>query len=284
MTQATISEPVLELVKRLPELRPFPQVAARLLAACQQADTTAGDLAEIIQCDPAVSSRLLNVANSPMYGFSGDIRTVDHAVVILGFRAVRDLGVSMAAADVFAQGDTAVQCRSELWQHSLGCAAVAKLLASHVGGVQPEEAFLAGIVHDVGKLLLFDAYADEYAAATCDLNSATIIDVEKQLYGVSHTEVGFQCALTWGLPLGINQAISFHHSPQSAEASPELVAVVGAANALSRQWQIGFDHAVAEEPIESLSDAWPELTDEALEQIRGNAPAEFESIRQVCAP
>jgi HD-like signal output (HDOD) protein len=98
---------IIDCLDDLPELRPFPTAASRLLSACEDPTTDSGVLSEIISCDPGFASKVLQVANSSFYGCSGKIKTIEQAVVILGFRSVKDIAVSMAGAAVFANGNTA---------------------------------------------------------------------------------------------------------------------------------------------------------------------------------
>ena len=135
-------------------LRPFPAVASQILSICEDPNVRPRDLANTIQCDPAVSLQVLRIANSSMYGFAGEIRTVDHAIVVLGFRAVKNLAISAAAAGMFELGEVAKESRQRLWKHSLACASISGRLATRVD-ILASEAFLAGIVHDVGKLVFF---------------------------------------------------------------------------------------------------------------------------------
>ena len=129
---------VSQALDKLPQLRPFPVVASRVLAVCNAEDADVMELAEVMQCDPAMSLRLLQIANSAKYGYCGSIATVEQAIVVLGFRAVRNLALSVSAQAVFNEGKTAGQARQKLWQHSLACAAVARQLAPHFSQISPE--------------------------------------------------------------------------------------------------------------------------------------------------
>ncbi len=272
-----------QYMESLSDLRPFPTAATRLLAACDDPNANSRTIAEIIQCDPGMSLKLLRVSNSSMYGFSGEIRSVEHATVVLGFRAVKDLSLSLAAADMFAQGSTAQQEREALWQHSLGCASLARILASQSNDVSPEEAFLAGVVHDVGKLIYYDVYPDVYAALTCDLPPQAIVTAENESFGVAHTEIGRRCADEWGLPGEIAEVINWHHAPDNAEFSHELVELVSTANILSKLWGIGCAPAAAEPTAEELSELIPQVGSESLNELRDEALEEFEAITKACA-
>ncbi len=263
------------------KLRPFPAVASQILSICENPNVRPRDLSQVIQCDPAVALRLLRVANSSMYGFAGDILSIDHAIVVLGFRNVRDLAVSAAAADMFASGDGAAAARETLWLHSLACASIARTLAAHVE-VAPEEAFLAGIVHDVGKLVFFDAVPEEYIQVNQQADSITIIDMEKSEFGVSHQVLGQRCAEDWGLPAEIDSAIGYHHEPEAAASAEQLVSVICVANALAHAWHLGCSNGTEEEATVALQRTELPLSTEQVEELRAQAVSDYEVLRETC--
>lgn len=280
MSEPTLkSKDFIERLEALPELKTFPAVASRLLSACDDENVNARDLVEIIRCDPNLSLQLLRVANSAAYGFGGQIKSLEHAAVVLGFRSVKNLAVSVAAASVFADGDSASRERQILWQHSLAAAVIARRLAELVPSVDPEEAFIAGMVHDVGKLVFFDLAPDDYAYDPNSLESTPTVDEEVETFGIDHGRVGNRCGVEWGLPEEINEAITYHHSPHSSEWAPELVAVVYAANRLAKAWGIGSQAKdVNEEVRANIPDVDLGIDDDQLEAIKESAPEEFAEL------
>lgn len=258
-------------------LRPFPTVAARLLQL--PADAELMELAQLIECDPAVSLELLRLANSSLYGFTGQIRSVNHAVVILGFREVRSLALSLASGQVFGGGSK--QHGQNLWKHSLGCAAIARCLAPLIPGADADEAFLGGILHDVGKLVFFDVIPDDYESATANLDAYQITDAESDAFGITHQEIGQQCAEQWGLPIELNEVIAAHHDFEISGPGTEVLHVVQTANCLARQWGIGCEPPGEDDeplPVPELS-----VPAEDLEQVRTEALSAFEALHSSCA-
>lgn len=267
------SNSFLDVVRETPELRPFPVTATRLISATADPGIGAGDLAAIFRHDPALSVRVLQVANSSLYGYSGNITTVSRAVVVLGFRAVRNLALAIAASSVYAHGETSHAERSRLWRHSVGCAAVARLLAEEVPGVTADEAFLAGIVHDVGKLIFFDLVPERYRELAALGGGGRGLQLEGCEFGATHTEVGRLCAEQWGLPDELCQAISGHHLQDTSGYSPGLVAVTNLANQLSAAWGIGTDAATD-------SASLPELPEQNLIPLSAGRAAEIRKLAQ----
>lgn len=277
MTSANI---YFESLDELPEPQPFPQVAQQIMVLCDSPDVDAQQLEQVIQCDPAISVRLLKAANSSLYGFSGEIRSVGHAIVALGLRSVKDLGISFAAAAMFDSGSHAAD-RKQLWLHSLACGSVAAQLAPYAN-VVASEAFLAGVVHDVGKLLLIDALQEDYIAKLRDPAIRDMIEIENTEYGVNHQQVGGRCADEWGLPIEINSAIEFHHLPEEAEIAPELANVVFAANHLAKHWSLGGMSI----PQDNLSDVMQRcnlvLTENQLQEVETRAAQQMQQMQTAC--
>ena len=263
-------QPAINLLDELPEIRPFPETAGRIVAACNRGDSTAQELCGIIQCDAAITLKLLKIANSSVYGMSGRVTSLQRAVVVLGFRAVRNLALAAAAEDVFtSDGGTLGQT---LWKHSLACASVATLLAK-ADRVSAEEAFLAGIVHDAGKLILFDAYGENYLEVAGGLPSEQRIAAERERFGTDHQELGLRCADEWGLPMEVADAISNHHDPLDAEDFRGLVDVITVANGLAQHWGVGgldareidVERMVHQSPLNLKLDDLTELQERSLE-------------------
>ncbi|MCR9198234.1 MAG: HDOD domain-containing protein [Planctomycetaceae bacterium] len=264
------------------ELRPFPAAASQLITACDREDATARQLSEIIKHDPALSLKLLQIANSPIYGFAGEIRSVDHATVVLGMRALRDLAISTAVSDAFASGDgESATARRQLWVHSLSCGAIARTLSSTLNMAAPDEAFLAGIVHDVGKLFFFDHEPHQYMQATSNGPHTNIVDIETDAFGIAHTSVGQRCGQNWGLPDEINDVICFHHAPDEADFGGDLIDVVSAANRLSHLWLATVDDIAA--TTEILQSSGIELNSAEIDVLQENAMEEVEKICEAYA-
>lgn len=264
----------------LPDLLPFPAVALKLMQACKDPKNGARELCQIIECDASLSTDLLRISNSSLYGCAGQIKTVEHAAVVLGVSGLRDLALSAAAADVFAAGEEQHPASQALWQHSLGCATVARILAEHVEDVSPDEAFVAGLVHDVGKLIFIEILKDDYDLMSKSMLGICIVEDEAECFGVSHTQLGQRCGEEWGLPLGISDAIGFHHAPRDADAV-ELASVVSAANQLSKIWRIGAEDDVEISEAEILEENELGFDEAVLADMIERAPVDFAASKQV---
>lgn len=226
-------------LKSSPTLRPFPEAVTRLVVACREPETTTKEIEEIIACDPSMSVNILRLANSPLFCVTRDVTSISHAVALLGRRKVKSVGMSAAAANMFASGDSAASQREKLWTHSLGCASVASSLSHHVAGIDSADAFLAGVFHDVGKLLFFDVIPDEYKDLAASHQGNALVREEEFVFGTTHQEIGLRSAHLWGLPKDILAAIGWHHQPDEAPFEQKFAKVMTVANQLAKDWEIG---------------------------------------------
>jgi HD-like signal output (HDOD) protein len=232
---------VQKILNENPEVRPFPAAVTQLLAACQDPNSNAMTFERIVECDAGLAARLMRMANSPIYGLGTKIHSVSHATTVLGVRQLKNLALSVAGANMFSSGKTAARQREELWRHSLGCATIARLLAKTTKSVAPDDAFLAGIFHDVGKLLLFDVAPAEYIDLIENCEPQQLSLEEQRLFGVNHEQIGLRSAISWGLSEDLQIAIGFHHHPDEATAHKEFAMIVYVANNLAKSWGIGTD-------------------------------------------
>lgn len=211
------------------------------------------DLVSIVETDPGFAAKLMQVANSSMYGMSGRVRSIQQSVVILGFRKLHDITVTLAATEVFSQGDACQEAREQLWSHSLACAVTAQQLAKRLN-LPADEAFLSGILHDVGKLVMLDMAADEYSNVTREFNRLdryeTLTDLETATFGRDHQELGMLCADEWGLPFTVSSVIGYHHHPADSPDDPALSELMRLSNQLVECWNTTGN---GREPIEPLT-------------------------------
>ena len=233
----------------LPTLSP---VAIKLLQITADPDSGADDVVRALRGDQSLTAKILQVANSPVMGGGGKVTTLDRAVVCLGFKAIRNIALAVKvfeALPVPAPGGEAGRFTPvEFWKHSLGVACAARRLAAMRKeiGVDPEEAFVAGLLHDLGKVALHAVFPKAYEriASRAEETRADIADCERAVLGVDHTVAGRHLAKRWGLPRVFQDVIWLHHlSPETfsdSVTSPALIAVVQVANEFIREQRIGY--------------------------------------------
>lgn len=282
MSSAVSNQSLIEAMDQLLELRPFPIVVSRLIAACGDEDVTANQISQIISVDPALAVNLLKIANSPIYGHAGQISSVQHATVIIGLRALKNLAVSAAVGDVFGAGNPTTQkARQRLWQHALACGSIAQTLAAVTGAALPDEAFLSGVVHDVGKLFLADHRPVEYLEMLSNPSADSLVELETQLFGVAHTFVGGECSHAWGLSDEISDVICFHHQPDESDFGGNLVTLVSIANELTRLWDAENAAGNCSEMNDLLKRIDVELSPAEVKDFEMRAISELNIVREL---
>jgi len=227
------------IIKDIPTL---PVIYQELFKKMQNPDVSVPEIASIISQDQALSSKILHLVNSAFYGYSNQIKTISRAVVILGFRAVRSAALAISVFDYFGDEESSSSIdMKKFWTHSIGVAAISKVLATEVKINQQEEAFVVGLLHDVGKLIEKRHFSDDFDEV-CQVASEqhlTWYDCEKALFQVNHAIIGKVVFRSWDFPASVVEAVQFHHLPQSATKSPQLTALVHVADYLSYQYDLG---------------------------------------------
>ncbi len=222
-------------VQQLPSLS---AIIARLLNLLQREDISMKVLIMEISKDQALMARILRIANSPFYGLSSRISSLQHAGILLGLHSLQGIITATGVMGHFPAGQDQVFNRQSFWQHAIGTGIAAQVLARH-SGLDVEQAFTAGLLHDIGKLVLVVYFENEFiqVLAWRDEHDCLIREAEQAVLGYDHAEIGACVARHWKLPKLLVNAIQFHHSlPDEASPLSELVHV---ADILCRGLNIG---------------------------------------------
>ena len=264
----------------LVQLRPLPAIAMQIMKVCDEPKTKVGELVRLIECDAAISSRILSVVNSSTYGYSREVTSINQAVVVLGFKSLSQLTVSIASEKVFSDGDTALQPRLRLYDHSLATAAISRLLANETEvPADPGASFLAGILHDVGKLVLFDVAPNFYGDLQSNERPDDCVAIETAAFGVDHSVIGAKFGSLWGLPAEINTAIENHHCLE--EPANPVLKVTSLANELTKIWGVG--QAEKSSSCETTNAWLADLDEPTVEYLREQASAQFADLKSLLA-
>ena len=221
---------VLEKVKELP---PLPLVVHELLAVMRNPNCSADDITRVLSSDQALASRILRLVNSSFYGVPGGVGTISRAVIILGHASLRSLATGLS---VIGAGGSAVprERRRAFWQHALAVAAGAEILSREIGLPEPEESFVAGLLHDIGHLVLMVALPDRYCTAI-DGDSLGDIERERLEIGLDHCRAGRYLLQHWKLPKHLLDIVRFHHLADACEKGDQLqLTAVALADRLAR--------------------------------------------------
>lgn len=261
------------------ELRPLPAIAARVNEACDQQDFNTKELAELVECDPAFTAKILSAVNSSVFGYSREVSSIRQALVVLGRKTISQLAVCIAAQKVFSSGKVSRHSRLQLYEHSLACASIGRTLAGLINDheVDPSAAFLAGMLHDVGKLIFLDVapitYSDILKEQSLEKNSVEIEDLK---YGTNHTKLGVMFGDSWNLSSSICDAIAHHHEEQSM--SP-LTQITRFSNQLAKIWGIG--QPPSSDPCETTLDWLAGTINVPAEEVEAQSVHHFNELKQL---
>jgi putative nucleotidyltransferase with HDIG domain len=231
-----------QVTEKIIGLSALPTIVTQLIALVGDPKSSARDVAQLISTDQALTAKILKVANSAFYGFPRKIPTVQLAIVVLGFQAVKNLGLSMTVLKRFSRGkDHPLFDRERFWEHAIGCGVAARMLARKLRFSVEGEAFVGGILHDIGKLVLMEYFPEEFSEALeqAESEELSIAESEERVIGVTHAEVGGWLAEKWNLPSPLVDTIAYHHRPQELKEPDDLVHLIHVANALVRQFGVG---------------------------------------------
>jgi putative nucleotidyltransferase with HDIG domain len=247
-------------LQAMKNLRTQPAVIARITRLLQNPATNAEELGSAVRADQVLASRVLKLVNSAFYGFPGKIGSISHAVALLGFSTVKNIALTASVLDIFKTDGGGKFNVRDVWKHSLACGVAAQSLARAVKYEFQEECFVAGLLHDIGKVVLFQIAPDDFARVVEDAaESKTLFyDSERKLLGMNHQEIGGMLIEQWRLPTKILSAASSHHNPPPvADDDSRLTAIVHCADILARA--LGYGNG-GDRKIPMISDkAWDAL-------------------------
>lgn len=274
-----VNENLRYVVNRISNLPTLPVVITKLLQVVENPNSSAADVSRVISVDQALMTKVLKVVNSAFYGLPKKTSTLTQATVILGFNTIKNLALSATLFDTFSPDDrNGFFDRRRFWEHSIGCAVATKVIARYCHYDILEEAFIAGLIHDIGKVVVDQFLHDDFIKIIERVKPGgkRMLEAEKEVLGVGHPEIGEWLAQKWNLPPHLVDAIVNHHNPGNAVVSPKLVAMVHLADALVRWENIGFGGDY--EPPNVVSDIWQQikLSESVLEKLVSDVREEYE--------
>lgn len=226
------------------DLQPIPQIALKILRMINEEDYEIHNLADEIRKDQVISARTLQLCNSVMFARHEKIASLDHALMMLGKHLLLKFVISASLNNFFNQvGSGYSLCKGGLYHHAVGTAVIAEKLAFLTGKVEPSVAYTAGLLHDIGKVVLDQFIHSGFALFYRELNEKekNFVEVEKRLLGIDHTEAGRNLARNWSFPESLVETIRYHHLPEQAKRNPELVSIVYLADLLMSRFHTGLE-------------------------------------------
>jgi putative nucleotidyltransferase with HDIG domain len=219
-----------QVVQRLRDLPALPSIVLDLISSFGREDVDVTTLAEKMSRDQAMAAKILRLANSSFYGLPARVKTVRQAIVVLGFDSARALAVAGNVIDRFGAAGRPRVDVAYFWRHSIATALCARSLARHAG-LDQDAAFIGGLLHDIGRLVLATSFPEQYARVIAEYDGAGLSAVELRVLGVDHERAGQLLAEAWKFPPVIQRAIGQHHAPAAADLA-DIPGVVHVANGL----------------------------------------------------
>lgn len=237
-------ESIKERVQTIIQLPALPTVAMEVVEMVDNPKTSASKLGKMISTDQALTAKVLKIANSPFYGFPKKISTIDFAIIVLGYDALKEIVISISLVSSLQKKSDSHFDAKGFWDHSIASGVLARRLARDLNYRISGEVFVAGLLHDMGISVLHRYFRNEFKrvvdiARETDL---TFLEAEESVLGATHADVGGWLAERWNLPDHLVEAIKHHHSPGRAERNPELVSLIHCADV--------FASRIADVPVE----------------------------------
>ena len=217
-----------QVVAEFKDIPPMPNVMVKALSVIKNPATGIAELAKIMQVDQAIATKTLSLVNSAFYGFRQQITSIQRALVVLGMMKAKNIIMSLALKQMMtAQGSR------ELWEHSIKCAVAAEILAKEYKVINPDDAFVIGFLHDIGKMLLNSKNPLKYSKVRylASQDNVNLVDVEDAQFGTNHCVLGALISKKWQLPVILTNCIRYHHDPVQSSL-PTVCGIVYCADRL----------------------------------------------------
>ena len=278
-----INEELQDRIRHIANLPTLPQVASRLMKIINDPMTSSSDVAFVVGQDLSLSAKILRLANSAFYGIPRSITNINNAVVILGLKVINTMVLSLTVFDMFPENKRSKLLfdRKAFWIHSLACGTIAKKLATKVKKFvmfDPEEAFCAGLLHDIGKVVMEQYLHEDFhlALKTSKTDNIPMYEAEEEVLGFDHTDVAEWLTSGWGLPMEIQLPLINHHDPAISVQCQDIVALCHYADWLCYETGTALDKSYPRPELDTHSIEHLRIEDSDIEFIKEKLPEELE--------
>ena len=240
-TTAQRDQLVADAIREISHIATLPEITLKIVELVESPKSTAQDLHKVISNDPALCSRILKVVNSSFYGLPGQIGSINRAIVMLGLNAVKNIAIAASLAKLFRGGDLTPNFSAKaIWRHSVSVAATAKMLADKLGLAFADEAFLAGLIHDIGLMVMMQydrnklvEVLQQVAVDDSGAPAVNMLELEEHVFGATHEHFGAALCEKWKFPNNFRYVTGFHHRPMDlAPDSRTMTCVIYVADRL----------------------------------------------------
>jgi HD-like signal output (HDOD) protein len=272
-------------MSRVTEISSLPEITTRIVEVVEDPRATAHEMHEIVKNDPALAAKILKVVNSAFYGLPAQIASLDRAIVMLGLSAVKNIALAASLARLFRPGTLGERFTArDLWRHCIAVGVCGRMLTKAASGIQNDEAFVAGLVHDMGLLLEYQLFPEQLRVVVdrCTGTPGKYCATETEIIGADHQQFGSALAAKWKFPPLLRCVIGYHHNPRTLKPEFQRVAAlvyVSDTICCTQQhgfWLTGVDQQIEPWMLETIS-----VQPSALDDIRENLPAQVEEAERV---
>ena len=275
-TDEKTAELIRGAIDEISHIATLPEVTLKIIELVENPDSTAQDLNKVISHDPALGARILKVVNSAFYGLPGQIGSINRAIVLLGLNAVKNIAIAASLTKLFRGGKICEGFDAkDLWDHCIATATASRLLADKAKLGKGDEAFLAGLIHDIGIMVEIQARRSDFArtvgrAAAGDL---TFREAETETLGATHEQFGAALCKLWKFPVAFQETAGFHHEPtRLPEGARTLPVLIHLADHLSKRLGLGFTGDVEGDAPDAALLAEVKLTEADLDEVAAALP------------
>lgn len=271
-------------IQEISHIATLPEVTMKIIQLVEDPDSTANDLNKVISNDPALGARILKVVNSAFYGLPGQIGSINRAIVLLGLNAVKNIAIAASLAKLFRGGKIAENFDArELWLHAIACASGTRLLAQHAGLGLPDEAFLAGLIHNIGIMVEIQARRPKFVEVMEKLGKepeTTLRQAEQEILGATHEQFGTALCKLWKFPQSFQYVTGFHHNPMGLnEKNRTLTGLVHVADVLAGKLELGFARGVETTEFDPALLLALNITHEHIDEVAQTLPEALEETK-----
>lgn len=275
-------------IKNISHIATLPEITLRIIELVEDQSSTAQDLHKVIQNDPALCSRILKVVNSAFYGLPRQIGSINRAIVLLGLNAVKNIAIAASLTKLFRGGDLCPRFSArDLWTHSMATAAASKLLCDQLKLGLPDEAFLAGLIHDIGIMVEMQANREKLLQVfdrmqfdAAGVPQTDMREIERSIIGADHCAFGMALCESWKFPKSFSHVAGGHHEPMNLPSGNRmLAAVVHVADRMAAECKYGFRADLQSTLVEPGVLDELRVTQPTLESIRSALPKIFDEVQ-----
>jgi HD-like signal output (HDOD) protein len=276
-----------DAIKGIIHIATLPEITLKIIELVEDPTSTAQDLHTVISNDPALCSRILKVVNSAFYGLPRQIGSINRAIVLLGLNAVKNIAIAASLTKLFRGGDLCPTFSArDLWIHSIATATCAKLICDELKLGLPDEAFLAGLIHDIGFMVEMQSMRDKLVQVFSEITfdekgnpEQDLLEIERRICGADHTQFGSALCDVWKFPRSFTYVTGHHHHPMELPGgSRTLAVVVHIADRISAELGYGFRADITSTELDPSILMEIGMTREKVAMVKQAMPQAYEEI------